>query len=254
MFEEFHVPAMYVAIQAVLSLYASGRTTGIVLDSGDGVSHTVPIFEGFSCPHAIKRIDLAGRDLTEWMSKILQKNGTTLTTSAEMEIVRDIKEKLSYVALDYEAEEAKYASNPGSIDQNYELPDGGVINVGKERFECPELLFDPSMNGKQDCGIHTVTYSSINACDIDIRKDLYANIVLSGGSTMYEGIDKRMEKELVAVVPNTMRIKITAPKERKYSVWIGGSILSSLTTFNDMWITKADYDERGADIVHIKCI
>merc|ERR1711985_121977 len=157
MFETFNMPAMYVAIQAVLSLYASGRTTGIVMDSGDGVSHGVPVYEGYALPHAIVRLDLA---------------------------VREIKEKLCYVALDFEQEMSTAAAST-SLEKSYELPDGQVITIGNERFRCPEALFLPSFLGMEACGIHETTYNSIMKCDVDIRKDLYANTVMSGGTTMY---------------------------------------------------------------------
>ena len=187
--------------------------------------------------------------------QILTERGLSFTTSAVREIVRDIKEKLCYVApyQGYAAELEKYKVKDAEEEKVYELPDGRRVKIGNERVRCPEALFDPSVLGKELDGIHTTTYDSIMKCDIDIRKELYSNIVMSGGTTMFANIADRMHGEINAMSPESMKVKIIAPPERKYSVWIGGSILSSLATFQSMWITKEEYQETGPSVVHRKC-
>jgi actin-related protein len=172
MFEVFNVPALYVSVQAVLALYASGRTSGVVLDSGDGVSHTVPILEGYAIPHAVQRILLSGRDMTEYLRELLRQKGYMFTTPAELEVVRDIKETFCYVVGEFDAA-IKEASESHSCEKNYELPDGRKILIGKERFECPEILFQPKKAGLQLEGIHNYCYDSVMKCDTDVRKDLF---------------------------------------------------------------------------------
>ena len=256
MFETFNVPAMYVGLQAVLSLYASGRTTGCVLDSGVGVSHAVSIHEGNVIPHAftdaIIRLDLGGRDLTDYLMNILTERGYAFTTPGERKIVRDMKENMTYCALDYD-EEMTIASESPSLEKSYELPDGSEIILGNERFRTPEVLFQPSLIGREALGVHDCIFQSIMKCDVEIRSEMYSNIVLSGGSTMFPGIAERITKELTALAPSSMKINVVASPERKYSAWIGGCLLAILPSFQQMWISKAEYDETGPSIVHRKC-
>lgn len=251
-FEQFQVPAFYVSIQAVLALYASGRTTGLVFDSGDGVTHLVPVFEGFSLKHAITRVNLAGRDLTQHMMDILQEANIKFSSTGELDITRDIKETKCYVALDFE-EEMKAFAESNEKDVTYELPDGQVVTFGNAQIRCPEVMFQPGILGKDFLGVHHTSHSVVQKCDIDVRRDLYENIILSGGSTMFPGISDRLTKEVSALIPGSVKVKVIAPNERKYSVWIGGSVLSTLATFQTMWVTRQEYEECGASVVHRKC-
>ena len=252
MFDTFNVPAMYISMQAILSPYASGRTTGIVVDSGDGVTHIVPVYEGFAISHAIHRSDIGGRDITDYLRRLLRQRGYSLSSSAEREIVRDIKERLCYVALDPE-KELKLAEKVSGMEKTYTLPDGETLTIGAERFMAPELCFNPGAIGSEENPLDELIYRSIQNCDVDLRRDLYANIVLSGGSTMFPGLKERLHKELTELVPETMEVKIIAPPERRYSVWIGGSILSSLKTFAKLWVTRKEYKEIGPTSVY-RCI
>ena len=255
MFETFKTPAMYVANRAVLSLYASGRVTGVSCRSGHGVTHAAPVYEGYALPHAALFVNIAGSDLTDYLEKVLHEKGCSFTSKVEQEIACDMKEKLCYVALDYEQESQAYASG-SSMEKSYKLPDGRKVNIGHECFQCPESLFQPSIAGldPKTHGIHEACNLSISKCDVDIStKLLYCNIVLSGGSTLFPGITDRIQKEITSLTPSTTRVKVSAVPERKFYPWIGGSVVSSLSTFQQMWITKQEYDENGPAIVHRKC-
>lgn len=256
MFETFQCQGLYVSIQAVLSLYSNGRTTGCVIDSGDGVTHAVPVFEGFSIPHAVCKNLIAGRAITSHMVNLLTRDGITSQggESAWKEIVKKLKETLCYVSLNAEEETAK-ASSSTECQKTYELPDGSTVNVNTPRFMGPEALFNPGLikEGDEALGMSDLGFKSITECDLDIRTDLYENIILSGGSTMYEGLPDRIEQDVDRLCPQQGIVKVIATKDRYYSVWTGGSTLSSLSTFESQWITKEEYEENGCEIVHRKC-
>lgn len=245
-FETFNAPALYIQIQAVLSLYSSGRTTGVVLDSGDGVTHVVPIFEGFAIEHGIQRMDVAGRDVTRYLKLLLRKEGHVFSKSSEFEIVREIKEqrcKLQSAPLKEDT-----ANDPaGKV--LHTLPDGSKIEVGAAHYRAPELLFRPDLIGEEYDGAAQCVANAIFKCDVDLRKTLYQNIVLSGGSTMLQGFGDRLLNEMKRLAPKDVKVRILAPQERIFSTWIGGSILASLDTFRKIWVTKQQFDSQGKGII-----
>eukprot|EP01084_Bolivina_argentea_P024566 45770_1 len=290
MFEIFNTPAYYTAIQSVLSLYASGRSTGIVVDSGYDVTYTVPVYEGHCLPNSVSRLDLGGVHVTEYLMKILTNRGYSFTTSAEREIVNHIKETLCYTSINFD-EDMRHCEFDSDIEKVYELPDGQKIIVANERFRAPEILFKPQHVGYDRPGIHQLIYESIMECDVGVRNELWGNIVLSGGNTLCGGFPERLSIELGMLDDKSISIQfkdilvdgylkryyknderflsndilnlvktfytnqpnVIADVERKYTVWIGGSMLASLGIFNELCITKDEYDESGPGIVRRKC-
>jgi len=250
MFESFNVPATFISMQAVLALYSSGRTTGVVLDSGDGITHTVPIYEGYAMPHSIKKMQLAGGDLTDYLIKILQENDINLSTPNEIDCARSMKEQLCCVALDFEGEMKMFDD---SHFKDFTLPDGHTIGIGNQLIRVPELLFNPKLDGKDMLGIHELIRECVMRCDVEVRKELYQSILLAGGTTLFQGFQNRLATEVQRFAPEQVRAKVMAPNERMFSGWIGGSILGSLTTFRQMWIGAAEYHEHGAQVLHRKC-
>ncbi|KAH6893699.1 actin 1 [Coprinopsis sp. MPI-PUGE-AT-0042] len=249
MFETFNVPAFYVSIHAVCSLYASGRMTGLVVDSGQDVTTVVPVYEGFSVSHAVSRLDVGGRDLTDLLMKMLLQRGYPFAMNTVRKVVEDIKCSICYVALDFE-EELQQAVQSPTLGKAYELPDGQVITIGNERFRAPEALFNINMLGLDLPAIHKMACNAICKCDRDIRTELCMNVLLAGGGTVLYGFADRMQKELLQLVPANTRVQVVAPPERNKTAWIGASILASLSTFKRLCISKQEYDETGPGIVH----
>lgn len=246
-FETLGVPSINFQEQAVLSLYAAGKTTGVVLDSGDGVTHVVPIYEGFSLRHAVGRMDLAGRDVTGYLQQLLRIAGYNFQTSVEMQTVRQIKEKLCCVQLPQKERRGQSSLEQKQMDEDtqpeYSLPDGSTISIGQERVKAPEVMFDPSLIGLEHQGVHQMLAESIMKCDMDIRRTLFYNIFLAGGNTMMDGFAYRITNETKELTPREAKVKIHAPKNRHLTCWLGGSILASLATFQRLLITKKQYEE-----------
>jgi actin-related protein 2 len=260
MFEKYGFDSAYIAIQAVLTLYAQGLLTGVVVDSGDGVTHICPVYEGFALPHLTKRLDIAGRDVTRYLIKLLLLRGYAFNHTADFETVRLMKEKLCYVGYDI-ATEQKLAQETTFLVEPYTLPDGRVIKVGGERFEASEALFQPHLINVEGQGIAELVFSAIQSGEMDMRADLYKHIVLSGGSTMYPGLPSRLEREIKQLYLERVlkgdtdrlskfKIRIEDPPRRKDMVFIGGAVLADvMKDRDDFWMSKAEYDEKGLSVL-----
>ncbi|XP_005076894.1 actin-related protein T1 [Mesocricetus auratus] len=249
MFEKFNVPALYLCNHAVGALCASACITGLVVDSGDGVTCTVPIYEGYALPHGITKLYVAGRDITEHLTRLLLAKGYTFPCILNKAVVDDIKEKLCCVSWGQEDTQKIYQQ----ALREYQLPDGNVIQMSDHLCQVPEVLFTPDHLGIHDLGISKMVCNSIMKCDNDIQETLFADIVLSGGTTLFPGLQDRLLGELEVLAFEGTPIKITASPDRCYSSWIGGSVMTSLTTFKQMWVTAEDFKEYGAFVVQRKC-
>jgi actin-related protein 2 len=265
MFEHYNFQAAYVSVQAVLVLYAQGLLTGVVVDSGDGVTHIIPVFDGFALAQQIKRLDFAGRDVTAYLNDLLQRRGYAFNRTADFDTVRQIKEKLCYVGWDV-AQEKKLALETTILVEPYTLPDGRVIRVGAERFEAPEALFNPSLaKDLENIGVSDQLFAAIQESPIDLRSEFFQHIVLSGGSTMYPGLPSRLERDLKQLLLTKvykgdeqrlkkLKLRIEDPPRRKHMVFLGGAYLAEVMKNKDaFWITKKEYEESGVEHCLKKC-
>ncbi|XP_069755323.1 actin-1-like [Narcine bancroftii] len=250
MFEGFSVPALFVAIPATLALYSSGRTRGMVLDSGYGITDAVPIYEGYYLPDAVQRLQLAGSDITESLWRLMLESGHSVAEKMATDIIQDIKEKLCYISFDSKVDSRKPREE---IQREYRLPDGKQIRISDELFRAPELLFTPENTGLKDNGVHKLMLNSIAKCERSLHNELYNNMLLCGGSSLFPGIEERLMKEMKLHSPTGVLMNVIAPPQRNYSVWTGASILTSLPSFKHMWITLNDYNEFGPSVVNKRC-
>jgi actin-related protein 2 len=260
MFETYGFQAAKVNIQAMLVLYAQGLLSGVVVDSGDGVTHIVPVWEGIVPPTLIKRLNVAGRHITKYLIKLLQVRGYNFNRSADFETVRQIKEELCYCGYDLDVEK-RLALETTTLVQPYTLPDGRVIKVTSERYEAPEVLFQPHLIDSESVGLHEMLFNMIQEADIDLRPAFYQHIVLSGGSTMYPGLPSRLEKEMKELYLKKVlkgdkaklekfKLRIEDPPRRKHMVFLGGSVLADIMKDRpEFWISKQEWEDEGERII-----
>ncbi|MFX0093259.1 MAG: actin, cytoplasmic 2 [Candidatus Hodarchaeota archaeon] len=258
LFERFHVPAICISTSAALSLYASGRTTGLVIDIGKNILHIVPIKKGVPITQAIKRLEIGGQDITKYLYRLLlersiQAFGYTFShplNGVSYELAQDVKERCCYVALDPE-KELRLAETDSRIErQIYLRLMESNLTISLERFLAPEVFFQQEVMDRSTQPLHKAVNESIQKCDIALQSALYRNIVLSGGSSQFPGLGERLHNELTKLVPKTIGIRIIAPPERKLTAWIGGAMLASHKTFPNICLRDKEYREQGSEIIN----
>lgn len=242
-FDTFNAPLFYSNIQAVFALFSLGKTTGVVWDAGEGVSHTCSVYEGINLPYATIQSTISGSSLTEYLRKRLPTE-----SQVDFESATDIKEKHFQVSLDFKA-----TLEDRCEEISYTLPDNSICKVGLERFTTPEILLNPSLAEENCDSVQQGIFNSIDKCVVDIRTDLYKSIVITGGTTMIKGLPERISKEVGALAQPSMKFELVSTPGRRNSVWLGGSVLASLEDFPQLCIEKNEYKEVGTSIVHRKC-
>jgi actin-related protein len=260
-FEGLGVAALSLVARPLASLYAqqtlmpassnSPSMSGLVVSVGESGHTIVPVLNGRARLRQVQMYEFGGRDLTEYMEKILTERGYTFITSAECAIVRDIKEELSYVAQNCD-EEMRLASESVEIEQIFELPDGQIITVGSERFRCPEPMFQPALLGMSASGIHKNVSRVVSSCDSDDQAALWGNIVLSGGSTTFSGFSDRLEREVHALLPS-VKGRIWPPCALQDQAFVGASLLAASPHFSSMCLSRERWAEEGAEAIHSAC-
>jgi centractin len=250
LFENLSVPALFFASQPILSLFSTSNTSGVVLESGDGVSQCCVVYEGYSIPNSYLRFDFGGRDVTEYLQTLLRRQGYSFNTTAEFQIVKKIKEQLCYMVITNFDGNKKAETG----ETNYILPDGNSIKIRDEKVLAPEILFKPYLIGYEYLGFQEMISNALNKVDLDLRSKLYSSIMLSGGNTLWKGIPEKTHTEIKKFAPKHMKIKLHVPNNRQYACWIGGNVISTLEIFKKMWVSKNDWSEKGKSIIHMKSI
>eukprot|EP00828_Plagiopyla_frontata_P008701 TRINITY_DN14397_c0_g1_i1.p1 TRINITY_DN14397_c0_g1~~TRINITY_DN14397_c0_g1_i1.p1 ORF type:complete len:350 (-),score=69.38 TRINITY_DN14397_c0_g1_i1:314-1363(-) len=246
-FEKYGIPGIYMSTPGILNLYAAGKTTGIVLDSGDGITQSVPVFEGYTLDNAWTRIDFGGREVTHYLQLLLRQSGFYFTSTEDFEQVKKIKEQLCFTK--FESKNTKLKENQASLTEKFVLPDGEEIQLTDERSLAPEILFNPSRFGLETMSIAELAVSTIKKIGIDLRKIMYQEIILAGGNTMFDYFPKRLSTEIKKLVPKDLKIKIYTPEDRLIMSWNGGTSLCKLNSFSEQVITKNEYKEYGESIL-----